>query len=150
VSPSSAAVSEAVLAREVQRLLEDLARQRPGQRPLVAGECIPPVDVLESHDTVQVVVDVPGVSLEAIRIAIVQNVVIVVGEKDRTAPTRTPVSAHLIERDFGRFVRVVPLPTVVDAARATATLAHGELRITMATLTDRLGRVYSVPIERGE
>ena len=149
MSPSPSTVSEAVLAREVQRLLEDLERQRPGQRPLVAGECIPPVDVLESHDTVQVVVDVPGVSLEAIRIAIVQNVVIVVGDKERTAPTRPPLSAHLIERDYGRFVRVVPLHAVVDAARAAATLAHGELRIIIPTVTDRRGRVYSVPIERG-
>jgi HSP20 family protein len=139
-----------VLAREVQRLLEDLAQQRPGHRPLVAGECIPPVDVLESPHAVHVVADVPGVSLEALRIAIVQDVVVIVGEKDRTAPTRTPVSAHLIERDFGRFVRIVPLPTVVDASRATATLAHGELRVTLPLLSDRRGRVYTVPIERGQ
>jgi len=149
VAPSPPTVSEAVLAREVQRLLEDLALQRPGQRSLVAGECIPPVDVLASPQAVQVVVDVPGVCLEALRIAIVQDVVIIVGEKYRTAPTRTPVSAHLIERDFGRFVRVVPLPAAVDASRARATLARGELRVTVPTLTDLRGRVYPVPIERG-
>lgn len=150
VPHSAASVSEAVLAREVQRLLEDLARQRPAQRALVAGECLPPVDVLETPDALQVVVDVPGVSLEALRIALVQDVAIIVGEKDRPAPTRTPVSAHRIERDFGRFVRVVPLPAVIDASRATATLTRGELRLTIPTLPDRRGRVYPVPIERGE
>ncbi len=137
------------LAHEVRRLFEDLARRRPDRRPFVSGECSPTLDVLETETTVEVLVDVPGLSPEALRIMIKGGIVLVVGEKERSEPSRTPTSYHLVERDFGRFARAVRIHAPVDAARARATLAHGELRIVLPRLDERRGQEILVPVEPG-
>jgi HSP20 family protein len=138
------------LSQEVRRLFDDLARRRPDRRPYVSGECSPTLDVLETERTVEVVVDVPGIPADSLRVLIKNAIVLVVGEKDRAEPSRTPTSYHLVERDFGRFARAVHLHTAVDASQARATLAHGELRIALPKLTERRGREILVPVEAGQ
>lgn len=137
------------LAHEVRRLLEDLARGRPDRRPFVSGECSPTLDVLETDTTVEIVADLPGLSADALRILIKHGIVLIVGEKDRTENDRTPMSFHLVERDFGRFARAVRVPATVDASRARASLAHGELRIVLPKIVDRRGAEFLVPIDTG-
>jgi HSP20 family protein len=137
------------LAQEVRRLFEDLARQRPERRPFVSGECSPTLDVLETEQSLEIVVDVPGIGAEGLRIMVKNGVVIIVGEKERTEPSRTTMSYHLVERDFGRFARAVRLHSAVDATRTRAILANGELRVVLPKIQDRRGREILVSIEAG-
>jgi HSP20 family protein len=137
------------LSQEVRRLFDDLAKRRPDRRPFVAGECSPTLDVLETERTVEVVVDVPGIPADGLRLLIKNGILLIVGEKDRAEPSRTPTSFHLVERDFGRFARAVRISGSVDASRARATLAHGELRVVIPKIVERRGREVLVPIETG-
>jgi HSP20 family molecular chaperone IbpA len=75
--------------------------------------------------------------------------VLVVGEKERPGLGQGPASFHLVERDFGRFVRAVRVHAAVDAARARARLADGELRIALPKIQDRRGQEYLVAVETG-
>jgi HSP20 family protein len=138
----------AALAEDVQRLFEDLSRRRTDRRPMVAGECMPGVDVFETDRAVEIVMDLPGVAADAIRILFKAGVVIIVGEKDRPdLSKRAPASFHLVERDFGRFARAVRITVAVDAAHATARLANGELRVVLPRLKERRGAGLLIPIE---
>jgi len=137
------------LSQEVRRLFDDLARRRPDRRPYVAGECSPTLDVVETEQAVEILVDVPGIPSDGLRILIKNGIVLIVGEKERAEPSRTPTSFHLVERDFGRFARAVRLNVAVNAARAHATLAHGELRVVVPKIVERRGREILVPIEAG-
>jgi HSP20 family protein len=136
------------LAQDVQRLLEDLSRRRPDRRHVVAGECMPVVDVFETEKTVEIVLDLPGVDAEAIRILFKSGVLQIVGEKERPDVTRRgPASFHLVERDFGRFARAVRINAAIDGSQARARLAHGELRVVLPRITDRRGAGLIVPID---
>lgn len=137
------------LADEVRRLSEDLARHRPERPAFVSGECSPTLDVLETDQAVEVVVDLPGLGPDRLRIMIKGGVVIIVGEKERAEPSPTPRSYHLIERDFGRFARAVRIDVAVDASRARARLSQGELRIVLPKIVERRGREIMVPVEAG-
>jgi HSP20 family protein len=138
------------LAQDVHRLLDDLARRRPDRRQLVAGECMPVVDVFETERTVEIVLDLPGVSAEAIRVLFKSGVLLIVGEKERPDLTRRgPASFHLVERDFGRFARAVRINAAIDGAQARARLANGELRVVLPRITDRRGSGILLPIETG-
>jgi HSP20 family protein len=135
------------LAQEVRRLFEDLAARRPDRRAYVAGECSPVLDVLETDRAIEIVMDLPGIAADGLRVLIKAGVVLVVGEKERSEPARVPTSYHLVERDYGRFARAVRLHRAVNAGQARATLANGELRIVVPKLEERRGREILVPVE---
>jgi HSP20 family protein len=136
------------LAADVQRLLEDLARRRPDRRQLVAGECMPVVDVFETDKAVEVVVDLPGVAADAIRILFKAGVLLIVGEKDRPDFSKRGASSfHLVERDFGRFARAIRIGAAIDGSQARARLVNGELRVALPRIGERRGAGVMVAIE---
>ena len=147
-STGSIELNPAELADDVQRLLDELSKRRPDRRHMVAGECMPGVDVFETEKSVEIVLDLPGVSADCIRILFKAGVVLVVGEKERPDfSKRQPASFHLVERDFGRFARAVRVTAAIDGAKARARLHHGELRIVLPRIKERRGAGLMVPIE---
>jgi len=137
------------LADEVRRLFEDLDRARPLDQRLLPGVFSPTLDALETGDALEIVMDVPGVVPDDVRVLIKGEVVIIAGGKlPPNAAERTEASFHLVERDFGRFARAVRLSGAFDAGRATATLGGGELRIRIPKLEERRGRDIVVPVRR--
>lgn len=149
-SSSAVDLDPASLADDVHRLFEDLSRRRADRRHMVTGECMPVVDVFETDKNVEIVVDLPGVAVDAIRILLKAGVVIIVGEKERPDfSKRASASFHLVERDFGRFARAVRIGVAIDGAKARARLAGGELRIVLPRLKERRGGGMIIPIDSG-
>ena len=147
-STSSMELDPADLAEDVHRLLDDLSRRRPDRRHMVAGECMPVVDVFETEKAIEIVLDLPGVAADCLRVLFKAGVVLVVGEKERPDfSKRAPASFHLVERDFGRFARAVRVNVAIDAANAAARLQHGELRIVLPRIKERRGTGVIVPIQ---
>jgi HSP20 family protein len=136
------------LSDEVSRLFDELDRASPGHRTLPPGTCAPLLDVLETDATIEIVVDLPGVTPERVRVLIKHGVVLLVGEKVPPDPAeRAEATFHLVERGFGRFARAVRLSGAIDAARARARFRSGELRIAVPKIAERRGQEIAVPIE---
>ena len=89
---------------------------------------------------VEVVVDVPGVSAEALRVVIRRNSVLIVGVK-LPVGSGSASRFHLAERSYGRFARVVRLAGAADASRARARVESGQLRVVLPRLEDRRGHL---------
>ena len=134
------------LGPEVRRLFDELGKRRPERRHLISGECMPLQDVFETERTIEIVLDLPGVTTESCRLLIKSGVVLVVGEKERPEPSHGPASFHLVERDFGRFARAVRVHAAFDATKAHARLKDGELRIVLPKMPERRGREILVSI----
>ena len=112
-----------------------------------AGECSPPVDVIETAAAIEIAVDLPGVDKKDVHVAFARNAVLVAGSKGPKACRHTDATFHLAERAFGRFARVVRLTGAVDAGRARAALSSGELRIVIPRIEERRGGEIRIPIE---
>jgi HSP20 family protein len=134
------------LAEDARRLLVEIDQEVPGAAAVTA-DCRPPLDVLETAEAIEVVVDVPGVPPESLRIAVRRSTLLVVGAKLAT-PADPNVRFHLAERSYGRFARAVRLAGAFDAARARAVVKGGLLRIVLPRLDDRRGRVMRIAVER--
>jgi len=137
------------LADEVRLLFDDLDRARPLDRRLLPGVFSPTLDARETDDAVEVIVDLPGVLLDDIRILIKGAVVIIAGARMPPNPgERADASFHLVERDFGRFARAVRLTGAFNTGLATATLDGGELRVRIPKTDERRGREMLVQVRR--
>lgn len=135
------------LAEDVRRLLQELGGS--GARGAAAGDCVPPLDVIETDEAVEVLMDVPGVTPDAIRVLLKAGVVLIAGEKWVSGPTAGTGGYHLVERGSGRFARAVRVNGAFDGSRVRATLADGELRVTLPKLSDRRGQGLVIPVDAG-
>ena len=132
---------------DVRRMFDELADALPADRA-VSGECRPHVDVLETDRHIEVTVDVPGIPATALRVAFRGDVLIVVGEK-ATPKTQAAQAYHLVEREFGRFVRAIRLTGAFDAGSSRARVSNGALSIVLPKIADRRGRARAIPIDDG-
>jgi HSP20 family protein len=131
-------------ADEIRRTFLELGRVFGAES--LAGECSPPVDVFETDEGLEVVVDLPGVDATAVRVLAKGDSVLVAGDK---APRRArgESSFHLVERGYGRFARVVRLGKACDTSRARARFANGELQITVPKIAERRGQAIPIAVE---
>jgi HSP20 family protein len=108
---------------------------------------VPPLDVFETADTVEIVVDLPGVPADVIRVGWSRGVVVIAGHK---APAgcqdHRDAAFHLAERGFGRFTRVIRLSGALDAGRAHATVKNGELHVVFPRIAERRGGEIAVSV----
>jgi len=136
------------LSDDVRRIFQEIERQGGRPSTAAAGQCTPPLDVLETDETVEIVVDLPGVDPSSMRVVLKGGLIVVAGEKLSAPPAGTGAGDfHLVERGFGRFARAVRVSSAFDGARVTATMANGELRIVLPRIHDRRGQPRPVPIE---
>jgi len=130
-------------ADELRRVFVEIGGGDPESS--LAADCAPPLDVFETDEALEVTVDLPGVNLQALRVVVKGNALLIAGEK--TAQRRKGSSSfHLVERGYGRFARAVRLVTPCDTARTRATLAEGELRLVVPKIAERRGRAIRIPI----
>ena len=134
------------LTEDVRRLFQELGHAGRGA---AAGDCLPPLDVLETDETLQILMDLPGVPASGVRVLIKGSVVLIAGEKWADSPGAGAGGYHLVERGSGRFARAVRVTSAFDGSKVRATLAGGELRITLPKLSDRRGRAIEVPVLGG-
>jgi len=129
---------------EVRRLFERLIQS---EHPSASAECTPPIDVFETTDGIEVVLDVPGVVADQIQVVVARETLVVMGRKSPSGCEHQHEAAfHVAERAFGRFARGVRLSGAFDVGRGTATLRDGELRVTLPRIEERRGRERRIPI----
>lgn len=113
----------------------------------------PPVDIYETEDAVLVHIEVPGVSLEQLRIRVLDNAIKIEGRKERQNPTgklacpdeERPVRFVCLERSYGSFAFNLSIKWQIEAERVTAHLSSGILHIRLPKQKTS-GREITIPI----
>ena len=137
---------------EITRLQAELNRLFSGilenQRAALATAAAwdPNADVLEDPDRVRVVVEVPGLAVEDLAVAAQGNRVRVRGVKRREAPDGDRPKFLCMERFFGDFEKVVPVPYPVNLKQASATLRDGLLTVVLPRVSAERRRFVEIQI----
>ena len=135
------------LTEDIRELFDDLAASLHHEQRAYSGECHPTLDVLETGEAVEVIMDVSGVPPAALRVLFRAGVLIIAGEKAPT-PTTDEQTFHLVEREFGRFARAVRLAGAFNIEQARAEVREGELVVILPKLADRRGQGHRIPVSR--
>jgi HSP20 family protein len=129
---------------ELRRLFDELAGAHGRGAP---AECTPPPDVVETPDSLEIVIDLPGVVADDIQVVVARGTVVIMGQKmPGRCEHHCDAAFHIAERAFGRFARGVRLSGAFDLGRGTATLRDGELRVRLPRIDERRGRERRIPV----
>ena len=99
----------------------ELARRSSGWGVLAA-------EVSDDSKRVVVRLEVPGLEPEAIDLQVLNNMLVVRGEK-RLQREHDDGRYHIVECAYGSFERAIPLPVEVGSEQAKASYKHGVLRV---------------------
>jgi HSP20 family protein len=88
----------------------------------------PKVDMFDTGDAYQLMIEVPGVSQENLEVAVQGSSVIIAGLRE---PVDDNVKIINMERPRGHFQRTIGLPSEVERERTTAHLQEGVLVLTL-------------------
>jgi HSP20 family protein len=104
----------------------------------------PQVDVCERQKEIVIIVEMPGVDRNDVRISWKENVLIVAGEKRQQTDPRARYMC--VERSYGPFRREIAISIPIDHRNARAQMRDGVMKIYLPKLGVDLDRV-TIPIE---
>ncbi len=136
----------ALLRQEVDELFQRISALDRSEL-LPTGEWCPAIDVYELRDRLVIVVEVPGLAPESLRVSLRGGALTVSGER-RARRAGSDLSFLCLERPHGRFQRTISLDMPHDAVHACATLGRGLLTVTVPRLRERRGQETVLSIER--
>jgi HSP20 family protein len=112
----------------------------------LGADCSLPLDVLETADGIELVMDLPGIAIADISVAFVRDTLVIMGRKLAPICGHGGAAFHLAERAFGQFARGVRISGAYDGGRAEATLRAGELRVSLPRIEERRGAEIRIPV----
>ena len=133
----------AAIQQEMNRLFESFLGQGPRGAQPVERTWAPPMDVCETQEDLRVLVELPGIPQNQIKIQIAEGVLTIRGER-HSDPTFRQDQLIRLERRYGAFYRSLSLPSIVDAEGVRANYRNGVLEIRLPKRLEATSRVISV------
>ena len=96
----------------------------------LASAWTPSCDVFEDKENLKIVLELPGVKPEDVKISLENQVLTIQGEKKQVAEESSE-RWHRYERSYGSFERMFSLPSTVEAERIQAKVDNGVLTVTL-------------------
>jgi len=132
---------------EIRRLMDRALQDRRDGG--LDDSWVPSIDVFERKDLLIVEAEVPGLALRELSIYLAPSRIEIKGVK-RECPVAPDTRYLRLERGYGSFKRMVPLPCAVVPEGAKASLENGVLTVVMRKLRPSRGREVRVRIRKSE
>lgn len=100
-------------------------------------------EVEETDNAINVRLEVPGLERDDLDLMVEGNTLRIRGEKRYTRDEERR-NYHIMERAYGSFQRVIPLPHPIDGDKTEATLSHGVLTVRLPKISASSGKHIKV------
>jgi HSP20 family protein len=107
------------------------------------GASVPSLDVSETDKSVEVKLDLPGITAKEIDIQLNDNLLTVSGER-KEEQEKKGKTFHRVERRYGSFSRSITLPCKVQEDEVAAEYRDGVLSITLPKAEDAKSKKIAV------
>ena len=135
------------LQDRMNRLFDDVwGRGRRTDEEFIAGGWVPPVDVRETKETLEISAELPGIDPKSVEVSVESGVLTLKGARhfEKAAEGET---YHRVERAYGIFERSFTLPSNVEAERIQAAYRHGVLYLTVPKREEAKPKSISIAVE---
>lgn len=110
------------------RLGAIMGRRGSKDEPEIFGDWSPAMDVEENEGEYLVKADLPEVPKEQIKVGIENGLLTIEGERKQEKDEKTK-HYHRLEREYGKFVRRLTVPSEVDEGKVSAEFKDGVLKV---------------------
>lgn len=114
------------LQKEMNRVFDDFTRGMDVRGRLDRFE--PKINVSESEKSIKVTAELPGMDEKDVEVSLNDYALTIKGEKKWEKEEKND-DHHLVERSYGSFRRVIPLPQGVESSGIQATFKQGVLTV---------------------
>ena len=129
------------------RPLRARLRRYSGEEEGMRGAWLPPVDIRETKDAIEIMAELPGVDAENVDVSVEGNVLTIRGER-RQEQVREDETFHRVERSYGMFERSFTLPRSVNAEKVSASYRDGILTVTVPKREEAKPKTVKVQVEK--
>jgi len=112
-----------------------------------SGGFMPALNATDSDEQIRIEVELPGLSEKDVEISIADDPLTIKGEKQEEHE-RNEDGAQWVERRFGSFRRVIPMPEDIAADKIHASYDKGVLQIVAPRSGEAQKRRRSIPIHK--
>jgi len=135
------------LQDKINRLFEDsLTKIHFRDNELSFGAWSPPADMYETENSIVVKMELPGMEAGDFNVSVQHQNLIVKGERKFKKNIKQE-KFHRVERVFGAFQRIFPLPDNVDSSRIEARYSHGVLEVNIPKKDAGESKHFSIEVE---
>jgi HSP20 family protein len=135
----------------MSRLLgsEGRAATRRDEENFATGSWVPPVDIVEGKDKIQLKVELPGFKEDQVQLTVEDGLLTIRGERKFEGEHKDE-NYHRIERSYGTFVRSFTLPRTVDQNGIQANFSDGILSVEMSKREETKPRQIQIKAGQGD
>lgn len=137
------------LQRDINHVFEDFWNKIENGwsgRSDVIGTFGPSTDVTETDKSVDVSIELPGMTEKDIDISLSNDAMTIRGEK-KIEHEEERKGVYMSERSYGSFYRTVPLPAGVDADKADAQFKNGVLTVSLPKTAEAQAKIKHIPVK---
>lgn len=133
--------------REMDDLMKDFGKRLPSNWTGPAAFTAPAVDIAETKDALEVSAELPGIDEKDLSVTLDGQTLVIAGEK-KAEQEQSEKDWHVVERSYGSFRRVVPLPFEAEPDKVTASFKDGVLKLTVPKPAERVEARKAIPINK--
>ena len=133
------------LQRDMNRVFEGFLN-RAGDFDWPWGGSEAKSDIVETKDSVEVSIELPGMDMEDIDVTVTDDMLTVKGEK-KIERQEEKKGYYLSERSYGAIYRTIPLPSGVDGEKADANFKNGVLTVRLPQSLEAQANVKHVKVK---
>jgi HSP20 family protein len=110
------------------------------------GSSYPALDVADTMEAIEVSAELPGISGKEVTLTVEGDTLVIAGEK-KAEKEATEKDWQVVERSYGTFRRVLPLPFTPDAKKIDASFENGVLKVKIAKPAELLMKAIDIPVK---
>lgn len=116
-----------MLQQEMDRLFDGFSKSFTG---LSSRTLMPSMDLAETDEEIELTAELPRMEEKDVQLNVVDNHLTIRGEKENQREEKEK-DYHLVERNYGSFVRTVELPPGVNLDSIKAVMSKSVLKVTV-------------------
>lgn len=139
------------LQRNMNRMLEDFFTgfEMEPWEPFTGanGGFTPAINVTDKETALEVTAELPGMEEKDIQVSLEENLLTIAGEKKEEKEEKKENGYYRMERHYGSFQRVVPLPAEVSTDKVEATFKKGVLHILLPKKPEAAAKTKKIEVK---